>query len=74
MNTDCLSPIFHLDCTKWCTCRFTLLTHVLKKSQSFWSQCAEVETKWATWLYHQFNQSIHVTDGVIVKSLSASLL
>jgi len=30
-STDCLSPIFHLDCTRWC--RFTLLTHIGKKSQ-----------------------------------------
>lgn len=34
----------------------------------------EEETKWAMWLYHQHNQFIHVTDGVIVTSLSASLL
>jgi hypothetical protein len=32
------------------------------------------ETKWATWLYHQRNKSIHVTDGVTMTSLSASLL
>ena len=32
------------------------------------------ETTWAMWLYHQRNKSIHVTDGVTVMSLSASLV
>jgi hypothetical protein len=32
------------------------------------------ETKWSAWLYHQYNQSILVTDGMTVTSLSASLL
>jgi hypothetical protein len=32
------------------------------------------ETKWAAWLYHQCNQSIHVTDGVTVMSLPPCLL
>ena len=34
----------------------------------------EEETKWSVWLYHQRNQSIHVTEGVTVTSLPASLL
>jgi len=34
----------------------------------------EEETTWAVWLYHQRNKSIHVTDGVTVMSLSASLV
>jgi hypothetical protein len=34
----------------------------------------EKETKWAAWLYHQCNQSIHVTDGMTVMSLFPSLL
>jgi hypothetical protein len=34
----------------------------------------EEETKWAAWLYLQHNQSVHVTDGVTVTSLSAGLL
>jgi hypothetical protein len=31
-KTNCLSKIFHLDCTRWCTFKF--LTHVGKKSQA----------------------------------------
>jgi DNA/RNA-binding domain of Phe-tRNA-synthetase-like protein len=38
------------------------------------ANAVEEETEWATRLYHQCNQSIHVTDGVTVTSLSASLL
>ena len=38
------------------------------------ASAVEEETKWPTWLYHQCNQSIHVTDGMTVMSLSASLL
>ena len=34
----------------------------------------EEQTRWTTWLYHQHNPSIHVTDGMKVTSLSASLL
>jgi len=34
----------------------------------------EEETKWAAWWYHWCNQSVHLTEGVIVMSLSASLL
>jgi urease accessory protein UreF len=34
----------------------------------------EEETKLAAWLYHQHNHSIHITDGVTVTSLPASLL
>jgi len=30
-NTDCQSPVFHLDCTVWCW--FMFLTYVGKKSQ-----------------------------------------
>jgi len=30
-------------------------------------------TTWATWLHHQWNQPIHVTDGMTVESLPASL-
>jgi hypothetical protein len=38
------------------------------------ANAVDEETKWATWFYHQRNQSIHVTDGVKVTSLLASLL
>ena len=38
------------------------------------ASAVEEETKWSTWLYHQCNQSIHVTYGVTVTSLPASLL
>ena len=38
------------------------------------ANAVEEETKWPTWLYHQRNQFIRVTDGVKVISLSASLL
>jgi hypothetical protein len=38
------------------------------------ANAVEEETKWATWLCHQHHQSIHVTDGVTVTSLPASLL
>lgn len=38
------------------------------------TDATEEETTPATWLYHQRNQSMHVTDGVTVRSLSASLL
>lgn len=32
------------------------------------------EATWTMWLYHHCNQSIHVTDGMTMMSLSASLL
>jgi hypothetical protein len=38
------------------------------------ANAVEEETKWSGWLYHQRNQSIHVTDGVTVTLLPASLL
>ena len=41
---------------------------------SFNTNAIEEETASAAWLYHQHNQSVHVTDGVTVMSLSASLL
>jgi len=63
---NCLSLIFHLLCTRWC--RFTFLTHFCIKSQWWWRW-----TTRAVCLYHQHNQSIHVTDGVAVTSLSTSL-
>ena len=59
-----LWPIFHLHCIKWC--RFTFLTHAGKKSQ--WGTIS------AECVYHQRNQFMHVTNGVAVTSLSASLL
>ena len=34
----------------------------------------EEETQWTAWLYHQCYQSIHVTVGMTVTTLSASLL
>jgi len=34
----------------------------------------EEETKRATWLCHQLNQPMYMTNGVTVTSLSASLL
>jgi len=44
------------------------LTFVRKASAT------EEHTRWTTWLYHQRNPSIHMTDGMKVTSLSASLL
>ena len=38
------------------------------------ANAVEEGTKWVVWLYHQHNQSIRVTDGVAMMSLSASLL
>jgi len=38
------------------------------------ASAVEEETKWAAWLYHRCNQSKHLTEGVTVMSLSASLL
>ena len=38
------------------------------------ANAVEEEITWAVCLYHQHSQSVHVTDGVIVTSLSASLL
>jgi len=38
------------------------------------AKAVEEKTKWTTWLHHQHNQSIHVTDGVTVMSHSAILL
>jgi hypothetical protein len=35
---------------------------------------AEEESKWAVWLFHQWIQTIHMTNGVTVTSLCASLL
>jgi len=48
--------------------RFTFLTHFGNKSNAI-----EGETTSAVSLYHQHNQSKHVTDGVAVTSLSVSL-
>ena len=47
--------------------RFSLM--LLRKCSA-----VEEETKWAAWLYHWCNQSIHLTEGVMVMSLSASLI
>jgi hypothetical protein len=38
------------------------------------ANAGEEETQWATWLYHQCYQSIHMTVGMTLTSLSASLL
>jgi hypothetical protein len=38
------------------------------------AKAVEEETKWAVWLCHQHNQSIHVTDRMALMSLSASFL
>ena len=38
------------------------------------ANAVEEETTYAAWLYHQRNQSTHMTDGMTVTSLSASLL
>jgi len=47
--------------------RFSLV--LLRKASA-----VEEETKWAAWLYHRCNQSIHLTEGVTVMSHSASVL
>jgi len=49
-------------------CSFTFLTHLGNKINA-----TEWGTTSAVLLYHQHNQSTHVTDGVAVTSLSASL-
>jgi len=49
-------------------CRFTFLTHFGNKSNA-----TEGGTTSAISSYHQHTQSTHVTDGVAVTSLSASL-
>ena len=38
------------------------------------ASAVDEETRRTTWLYRQCNQSIHMTDGVMVESLSCSLL
>jgi hypothetical protein len=38
------------------------------------ANAVEEATKFATWLYRQCNQSLHLTDSMTVTSLSASLL
>jgi hypothetical protein len=38
------------------------------------ASATEEQTGWTTWLYHQRNPSIHMSDGMKVTSLSASLL
>jgi hypothetical protein len=38
------------------------------------ANATEEQTRWTTWLHHQRNPSIHVTDNMKVTSLSASLL
>jgi hypothetical protein len=62
----CLLLIFHLDCTRWCILCFSLIlatkVNVVERS-----------TTSAMWLYHQHHHSTHLTVGVIVASLSASL-
>jgi len=39
-----------------------------------WIELNSTESKWAAWLYHQYNPSIHVTVVVTMMSHSASLL
>jgi len=53
-SVDCLSLIFHLDCTKWC--RFTFLTHVSKRRRCLLNT---KPNKLREWLYQQCNQSTH---------------
>lgn len=65
-NTECPSPIFNLDYTRWCS--FTLITHLVTKAN-----VAEGGPTSTVWLYYQRNQSTHVTDGVTVPLLSTSL-
>ena len=62
---NCLLLIFHLDCIRWCRFMFQLVTN---------ASVVEEITKWLSWLYHQHNQSIYVTEGVTMMSLAASLL
>jgi hypothetical protein len=60
-----LSPMFHLYWIRWC--RFTFLTHFGNRNRCCWSRGTS-----AVRLYHQHNQSTHVTDGKTLASLSAS--
>ena len=59
---------FHLDCTSYVDLCFSLMS--LRNS----SAVEEEKEEWVTWLYHRCNQSMHLTEGVTVMSLSASLL
>jgi hypothetical protein len=65
LSTAWLLPFFHLDCTRWCGSMF--LTHFGNKS------LAVEKGVTSTTLHHQCNQFTHVTDGMTVTSLSASL-
>jgi hypothetical protein len=67
INTDCLLPIFNLYCTSWF--RFMFLTHSGNKANA-----GEGGVTQAICSYHQFYQSIHITEGVAVMSLSDTLL
>ena len=51
-STNCISPVFHLDCTTWC--RYTFLTHFGNKSHCCW------RGNFIT----QVILFIHMTDGV----------
>jgi hypothetical protein len=64
-HPDCLSLIVHLHFTGQCSCMCLIL--VTK------ADAVVKGTTSAACLYHQCNQSTHVTDGVTVTSLSATL-
>ena len=61
-----LLPIFHFDCTRWWRLCYSLIL-VTKVN------VVERVTTSALWLYHQHNQSTHLTVGMTLTSLSASL-
>ena len=66
LNTDCLLLIYHLDYIRWCILHFSLIL-VIKANSIYERTTSSIQ------LYHQCNKSIHMTNGVTLKSLSASL-
>jgi hypothetical protein len=66
LNTDCLLPFLHLNSTRWC--RFTSLTHVVRKANVVKRKLNEP----CDYIIHTINPYIWMM-GVTV-SLSASLL
>jgi len=57
----------HFGCTSYVDLRFSRMS--LRKASA-----VEGETESAPWLYHRYVQSMHLTEGVTVMSLSASIL
>jgi hypothetical protein len=73
ITSDCSSiPIAFrqfFTCTVLCNVHLHFSLMLVRKTNA-----VEEATKWFVWLYNQHNQSIHMTDGMAMMSLSASLL